>query len=119
MGSLFATKYYLFEVNENHTRAIQQKYAHEIEDLENIVYNQLVQLKKQEIFFTTGYDDVLSYIKDKDVTIVACEDNNNKLISSAYVTQGQGLYTYNDLSKYFKFNKEFIEYAKSKKNRRI
>jgi len=114
MGSLFATKYYLFEVNENHTRAIQQKYAHEIEDLENIVYNQLVQLKKQEIFFTTGYDDVLSYIKDKDVTIVACEDNNNKLISSAYVTQGQGLYTYNDLSKYFKFNKEFIEYAKSK-----
>ena len=92
MGSLFATKYYLFEVNENHTRAIQQKYAQEIEDLENIVYNQLIQLKKQEIFFTTGYDDVLSYIKDKDVTIVVCEDNNNKLISSAYVTQGQGLY---------------------------
>ena len=70
--------------------------------------------EKEKCFFTTGYDDVLDYIKDKDVTVMVCQDENKNLIAASYITQGQGLYTYNDLSKYFKFNKEFKEYAKLK-----
>ena len=43
-----------------------------------------------------------------------CQDDYYKIIGAAYITQGQGLYTYNDLTKYFKFNKEYVDYAKSK-----
>ena len=114
MGFLFSKKYYLFEINEKHTPDIQRKYAKEIEGLENCVSDKLKEQGKGHIFFTTGYDDIYSYIKDKDVTIMECQDDYYKIISSAYITQGQGLYTYNDLTKYFKFNKEYVDYAKSK-----
>ena len=114
MGFLFSKKYYLFEINEKHTPDIQRKYAKEIEGLENCVSDKLKEQGKGHIFFTTGYDDIYSYIKDKDVTIMECQDDYYKIISSAYITQGQGLNTYNDLTKYFKFNKEYVDYAKSK-----
>ena len=114
MGFLFSKKYYLFEINEKHTPTIQRKYAKEIESLEKCVSDKLKEQGKGHIFFTTGYDDIYSYIKDKDVTIMECQDDYYKIISSAYITQGQGLYTYNDLSKYFKFNKEYVDYAKTK-----
>ena len=114
MGFLFSKKYYLFEINEKHTPTIQRKYAKEIESLEKYVSDKLQEQGKGHIFFTTGYDDIYSYIKDRDVTVMECQDDYYKIISSAYITQGQGLYTYNDLTKYFKFNKEYVDYAKSK-----
>ena len=114
MGFLFSKKYYLFEINEKHTPTIQRKYAKEIESLEKYVSDKLQEQGKGHIFFTTGYDDIYSYIKDRDVTVMECQDNYYKIISAAYITQGQGLYTYNDLSKYFKFNKEYVDYAKTK-----
>lgn len=114
MGFLFSKKYYLFEINEKHTPNIQRKYAKEIESLEKYVSDKLQEQGKGHIFFTTGYDDIYSYIKDRDVTVMECQDDYYKIISAAYITQGQGLYTYNDLSKYFKFNKEYIDYAKTK-----
>ena len=107
-------KYYIFEINERHSQDIQIKYAKEIESLENYISEDLHKNGKGNIFFTTGYEDILSYIKDKDVTVMECQDDDNKIISAAYITQGQGLYTYNDLSKYFKYNDEYVEYAKSK-----
>lgn len=114
MGFLFSKKYYLFEINEKHTPNIQRKYAKEIESLEKYVSDKLQEQGKGHIFFTTGYDDIYSYIKDRDVTVMECQDDYYKIISAAYITQGQGLYTYNDLSKYFKFNKEYVDYAKTK-----
>ena len=114
MGFLFSKKYYLFEINEKHTPTIQRKYAKEIENLERYISDKLQEQGKGHIFFTTGYDDIYSYIKDRDVTVMECQDDYYKIISAAYITQGQGLYTYNDLSKYFKFNKEYVDYAKTK-----
>ena len=114
MGFLFSKKIYIFEINERHSPAIQRKYAREIEGLEKYISKCLKEEGKGSYFFTTGYDDIYSYIKDKDVTVMECQDDDNKIIAAAYVTQGQGLYTYNDLSKYFKYNDEYVEYAKSK-----
>lgn len=114
MGFLFSKKIYIFEINEKHDSSTQRKYAKEIEGLEKYISEDLYENGKGEIFFTTGYDDILSYIKDKDVTVMECQDDDNKIISASYITQGQGLYTYNDLSKYFKYNEEYVEYAKSK-----
>jgi hypothetical protein len=107
-------KYYIFEINESHNPNFQIKYAKEIESLENLVHKELKKQGKEYIFFTTGFEDIFSYIKDKDVTVMECQDNDYNIISASYVTQGQGLYTYNDLSKYFKYNDEYVEYAKSK-----
>ena len=107
-------KYKIFEVNENTNIDDQKKFAKEIGELEDYISGKLHEEGKGYIFFTTGYDDICDYIKDKDVTIMVCQDAQEKIIAASYITQGQGLYTYNDLSKYFKFNKEFIEYGKSK-----
>ena len=107
-------KYKIFEVNENNNIDDQKKFAKEIGELEDYISGKLQEEGKRYIFFTTGYDDICDYIKDKDVTIMVCQDDQEKIIASSYITQGQGLYTYNDLSKYFKFNKDFIDYGKSK-----
>jgi hypothetical protein len=106
--------YPIFEIDENYDLKIQRQYAHDIEDLGIYVSNKLKENRQKDFFFTTEYDDIFSYMKDKDVTVMICQDNNKKIIAASYITQGQGLYTYNDLTKYFKFNKEYIDYAKSK-----
>ena len=114
MGIFSSPTFEIFEVNENHKVSTQRKFARDLDDLEQYVSNDLDKVGRKEEFFPTGYDDVLDYIRDRDVTVVVCQYNNEKIISGSYVTQGQGLYTYNDLSKYFKFNKEYVEYAKTK-----
>jgi len=114
MGVGSSKKIYIFEINENHSEAKQKKYARELESLENFVSDKLNEELFGYLFFTTGYDDILEYIKDKDMTVMECQDNDKKIIAAAYITQKKGLYSYDDLSKYFKFNKEYIEYAKSK-----
>jgi len=114
MGVGSSKKIYIFEINEKHSEDKQKKYAKEIESLENFVSDKLKEEGKGDLFFTTGYDDILSYIKDKDMTVIECQDNDKKIIAASYITQKQGLYTYDDLSKYFKFNKEYIEYTKKK-----
>ena len=116
MGVGFFKKIYIFEINEKHSEAKQKKYAREIESLENVISDKLKKEHFGYLFFTTGYDVILEYIKDKDMTIMECQDNDNRIIAASYITQEQGLYTYNDLSKYFKFNKEYVEYAKKKYN---
>ena len=114
MGIFSSPTFEIFEVNENHKVSTQRKFARDLDDLEQYVSNDLDKVGRKEEFFPTGYEDVLDYINDRDVTVVVCQYNNEKIISGSYVTQGQGLYTYNDLSKYFKFNKEYVEYAKTK-----
>ena len=111
---LFSKDYKIFEINENHSTDIQKHFAKKIEDLENYVSKKLYEQGKGDIFFTTGYDDIFDYMKDKYVTVMACQNEKEEVIAASYITQGQGLYTYNDLSKYFKFNEEYKEYAKSK-----
>ena len=114
MGIFSSPTFEIFEVNENHKVSTQRKFARDLDDLEQYVSNNLDKDGRKDEFFPTGYEDVLDYINDRDVTVVVCQYNNEKIISGSYVTQGQGLYTYNDLSKYFKFNKEYVEYAKTK-----
>ena len=106
-------KYKIVEIKEeNDTR--QQELANGIAELEKDVCNELTQKGVGYFYFPTGFNDILSYIRDKNVTVMVCQYNYKKIIAASYITQGQGLYTYNDLTKYFKFNKEFIEYGKSK-----
>jgi hypothetical protein len=114
MGFSSSKKIYIFEINEWHNSSIQRKYAREIESLENLIHEELKKIGKEYIFFTTDYEDILWYIKDKDMTVMECQDNDHNIISASFITQGQGLYTYYDLSKYFKYNDEYIKYAKSK-----
>ena len=107
-------EYNIFEINEKYNIDAQTQFAKEIEGLENYVSKKLYEIGEGEQFFTTGYDDIYDYIKDKDITVMVCQNEKKKIIAASYITQGQGLYTYNDLSKYYKFNKEYIEYVKQK-----
>ena len=105
----------IFEVNEKYNIDVQ-KYAKELDELEQYVSSKLDEQGIGSHFLITGYEDLCEYLKDKDknITVIVCQDDKGKIIAVSYTTQGQGLYTYFDLNKYLKFNKEYVEYAKSK-----
>ena len=111
-------KYNIFEIKEEKEKKKkenseqQKQLANEIDELEKFIHNELDGKEIGDYYFTTGLDDIQNYIKDKDVTVMVCQDENKKIIAASYITQGQGFYTYNDLTKYFKFNKEFIQHGK-------
>ena len=79
-------KYKIFEVNENNNIDDQKKFAKEIGELEDIVSGKLQEEGKGYIFFTTGYDDICDYIKDKDVTIMVFQNDKERIIASSYIT---------------------------------
>ena len=123
MGSFFSCTfrkkssfyvYNIFEINEKQNTEIQQKFAKKIEELGQFISEELHEKGKGYLFFNTAYEDIYSYIKDKDKTVMVCLNDKNEIIAASYITQGQGLYTYDDLTKYFKFGKEYKEYVKSK-----
>ena len=107
-------KYNIYEIKEVKNSEQLKQLANEIDELEKYVHNELDERKLGYYYFTTGFDDIQNYIKDKDVTVMVCQENDEKIIAASYITQGQGFYTYNDLTKYFKFNEEFKKYGKSK-----
>ena len=104
----------MFEVNEKNNEEVRKKYAKEIKELDQYISEKIQEQGRKEIFFSTGYNTILNFIKNKDATVMICQDNNKKVISSCYIVQREELYRYNDLTKFFKFNKDYIEYSKLK-----
>ena len=41
-------------------------------------------------------------------------DDNDRVDAATYITQGQNMFTYNDITKYFKVSDEYESYVKTK-----
>ena len=68
--------------------------------------------KKGQLFIT-GREDISNYIHSQENKVIIAVDENNSVISAVYITQGQKPFTYNDITKYFKYGNEYKNYVKN------
>lgn len=91
----------------------QEKYLEQIVNLEQKVVDKMEKQGKTGQLFTTGKEGILEYIKSNSDTVMCAIDNENDQVKAAtYITQGQDFFTYNDITKYFKFGSEYQEHVK-------
>lgn len=94
------------------TKENQEMYIDKIVDLENNVLQLMESQGKKGQLFTTGKEDILEYAKSSKDTVLCAVGEDNQLKSTTYITQGQDYFTYNDITKYFKFGSKYKDYIK-------
>ncbi len=95
------------------TKDNKDTYINQIADLEIKVLKDLEEKGKIGQLFITGKEDVETYVDSKENTVIVAEDDKGIINSAAYITQGQLPFTYNDITKYFKFGDEYKQHIKS------
>lgn len=93
------------------TEENQALYLDQIAALEIKVLNNMEENGKTGQLFITGKEDISEYIKSKENSVLVAVDDNNHVISAAYITQGQEPFTYNDITKYFKYGKDYQDFV--------
>lgn len=96
------------------TKDNEQLYLKQIAGLELKVLERMEEQGKSGQLFITGEEDISSYIHSKENTVMVAVDANGTVVSAVYITQGQKPFTYNDITKYFKYGDEYQKYVKSK-----
>jgi hypothetical protein len=96
------------------TKDNEQLYLKQIAGLELKVLERMEEEGKSGQLFITGEEDISSYIHSKENTVMVAVDANGTVVSAVYITQGQKPFTYNDITKYFKYGDEYQKYVKSK-----
>ncbi len=99
------------------TKDNKDEYLSSIVQLEQVVLSNMEQNGKVGQLFITGKDGIEEYIdSDSNHVLIAVTKENEKqqVISASYITQGQIDFTYNDITKYFKYGSDYQEYVKSK-----
>ena len=62
--------------------------------------------------FATGKEDISEYVHSNENTVIVATDEKDRVQGTTYITQGQKPFTYNDITKYFKYGKNYREYVK-------
>lgn len=93
----------------------EDKYLDGIVNLENSVYENMIKQGKSGQLFTTGREDISSYIhsSNNSVFVIEDEENDHPVVAATYITQGQIPYTYNDVTKYYKCSPEYASYVRA------
>ena len=95
------------------TKDNYKKYIDQIAKLEELVAKKMEEEGRTGQFFTTGRDGIEEYILSNDNTVMVALNDKGKILSATYITQNQLPYTYNDITKYFKYGSEYKNYIKN------
>ena len=90
----------------------ESQYLDQIADLEVKVLNHMESHGQIGQLFTTGKEDISSYVHSDSNSVLVAVDDSNKVQAATYITQGQIPFTYNDITKYFKSGAEYENYVK-------
>ena len=106
------SKYKIIEL----TKENEQQYLKKVVELEDYVLQHMEKQGKIGQLFTTGEEGIHEYVESNSnhVMIAVNREDCNNVLSAAYITQGQVPFTYNDITKYFKYGSAYQEYVKSK-----
>lgn len=96
------------------TKENEEKYLHQIAELEQIVLRTMEKEGRDGQLFATGKEDISGYIHSEENTVMVATNEKDQVESVAYITQGQNPFTYNDITKYFKYGSNYKLYVKSK-----
>lgn len=95
------------------TKENEKEYLGQIVDLEQIALEAMQKEGREGQLFATGEEDISSYVHSDENTVIVATDENGKVEAATYVTQGQRPFTYNDITKYFKYGERYQQYVKS------
>lgn len=95
------------------TKENENEYIDEIATLEEKVLQDMESKGKIGQLFITGKEDILEYVNSKDNSVLIALDENNNVRAATYITQNQMPFTYNDITKYFKYGDDYKKYVKS------
>ena len=95
------------------TKENEARYIDQIADLEKKVLADMEKHGKVGQLFITGKEDISDYVHSENNTVMVSVDENDEVVSTAYITQGQKPFTYNDITKYFKVGEHYQEYVKN------
>lgn len=94
------------------TKENEEKYLDKVAQLEKIVLAAMEKDGKIGQLFITGKEDISEYVHSKQNTVMIAVDSNENVQSATYITQGQKAFTYNDITKYFKYGEGYKKYVK-------
>lgn len=88
-------------------------YLDKVEELEQLVSERMTLEGRIGQFFTTGKEGIEEYILSENNTVMIAVNDSGKIQSATYITQGQAPFTYNDITKYFKYGEKYNKYVRS------
>lgn len=91
----------------------ESQYLDQIAELEQIALEGMRKEGREGQLFLTGKEDISEYVHSDENTVIVATDDNGKVEATTYVTQGQKPFTYNDITKYFKYGENYKQYVKS------
>lgn len=94
------------------TKENEKEYLDPIYDLSELVFQNMEAKGQSGQLFLTDKEDISEYIHSAKSSVFAAVDNNNKVIATTYITEEQTPFRYNDLTKYFRYGKQYQEYVK-------
>lgn len=94
------------------TEENEDKYLEQIAQLEQTVLQNMKQEGREGQLFATGKEDISEYIHSQENTVIVAINENEQVEGATYITQGQKLFTYNDITKYFKYSKKYKQHIK-------
>lgn len=95
------------------TKENEEQYLDQIADLEQITLNAMKKEGRDGQLFATGKEDISSYVHSEENTVLVAIDDEKNVQAATYVTQGQKPFTYNDITKYFKYGENYNKYVKA------
>ena len=96
------------------TKDNEEQYLDQTADLEQKVLQNMESRGQIGQLFPTGKEDISLYAHSKENTVLLAVDEQGKVLATTYITQGQKPFTYNDITKYFKYGEQYQEYVKSR-----
>ena len=95
------------------TKENEKHYLSQIVDLEQIALEAMQKEGREGQLFATGEEDISAYVHSDENKVIVATDEKGKVEAATYVTQGQRPFTYNDITKYFKYGERYQQYVKS------
>ena len=95
------------------TKDNEAGYLDKVAQLEQDVLENMESRGQSGQLFATGKEDISAYIHSEENSVFVAVDEQDKVIAATYTTQGQEPFTYNDITKYFKYEEKYREYVKS------
>jgi len=95
------------------TKENENEYLDQIAELEQIALEVMRKEGREGQLFATGKEDISEYVHSDENTVIVATDAKGQVQATTYVTQGQKPFTYNDITKYFKYGKNYKQHVKS------
>ena len=95
------------------TKENKEKYLDKIANLEQKVLEDMENKGQKGQLFITGKEDIEKYVDSEENSVIIAINSNQEVIAGVYITQNQKPFTYNDITKYFKYGDDYKKYVKS------